>query len=388
MVAFTRRTHVVRCNDNSGPNGTRGKSGQSVDVEVLDAIAFRTINGEEVILNVTAENCSPFIVDDTGDGSDKSPANPTRRTHMERIQSDSDKTQFFDIEVLDAIAFTDANGTEWILDMPKSGVNPFEKTEGTGGSDTTRRTHVEKIGLPVIDGRQADKKFSMSIERCDDIAFRTTNGREMILVCPSADDGSADRASTHITPEGYDPNDESIVPPDNTDPDIYIKFVEKTIKHPAITTFSSFFFVWNNAAPFPTADDFKTVVFDNPPFLIQYGAQFSQMIVFQGLGANPPSAHVGSGGFFGSLAEAQAYADRFNAFYSTSGRILGGYFSPTGGVEGTFGPVSVFAAELVVPTTIPATTVKQVGGLFTGKKIAQGPLWWIRKIGVGKPTGG
>lgn len=216
----TRRTHVVRVHADTGG------AGQYFDVEVLDAIAFRDNLGKEVVLSMPKEKVVPFIVDDTGDGSQKSPADPTRRTHMKRITGDA--TNFFDVEILDAAAFNDQNGDEWILNMPADNANPFNVTDGTGDSSATRRTHSEKVSDNPSVANPADY---VTVERCDMIAFRKGNGSEVILKMPSSDDpnGNDPRAETVIDPDGYDPtNPSSPTPPDldaSGDQHVFAKFL-------------------------------------------------------------------------------------------------------------------------------------------------------------------
>src|ERR1035437_7969660 len=119
----TRRTHIVRI-------GTSTE--KYIDMEVLDAVSFRTEMGKEMVLNFPRAGIKPYIVDDTGDGNQKFTANATRRSHMKRITSSSDASQFFDIEVLDALAFRDENGKEWILNLPAEKSSPYNSTDGTG----------------------------------------------------------------------------------------------------------------------------------------------------------------------------------------------------------------------------------------------------------------
>lgn len=223
MVA-TRRSHVVRVHDDV--NGT----GQYVDVEVLDAISFRVGNGKEVILDFPTEKAVPFIVDDTGDGSDQSPpaSAATRRSHMKRITGKDDPSQFFDAEVLDAAAFNSANGEEWILSFPAEAASTFDATDNAADAgQPTRRTHTEKVSST---GATANPGAYISVQRCDMLAFRKVNGEEVIISMPSGDDPSNTqypRAETVITPDGYDPTDATAdPPPDNKDPHVYVKFVK------------------------------------------------------------------------------------------------------------------------------------------------------------------
>jgi hypothetical protein len=220
----TRRSHIVRVYDDS--SGEVNKSAY-IDVEVLDAISFKIARGEEVILNFPSKKASPFIVDDTGNGLAKQPnsSTATRRSHVEHIKGENGELL---VEVLDAIAFKDKRGEEWVLKMPAKKASPFNATKGTGSGETTRRTHNEKIGTdPTVKDPDADY---LTVERSDMISFRSVRGREMILKMPSNDKGGKPgRASTFISsPKDYDPTDDSDenAPPENKDPDFYVKFVK------------------------------------------------------------------------------------------------------------------------------------------------------------------
>jgi hypothetical protein len=218
----TRRSHIVRVYDDS--SGEVNKSAY-IDVEVLDAISFKIAKGEEVILNFPSKKASPYIVDDTGNGLAKQPsaATATRRSHVEHVKGENGELL---IEVLDAISFKDKRGEEWVLKMPAKKASPFNATKGSGGGETTRRTHNEKIGSdPNVKDPETDY---LTVERSDMIAFRSVRGREMILKMPSNDKGGKPgRASTFISsPQNYDPTDEDIEPPENKDPDFYVKFVK------------------------------------------------------------------------------------------------------------------------------------------------------------------
>lgn len=200
-----------------------------MDIEVLDAIAFREANGKEVVINMPISKVQPHIVDAVGDGLDKAPAAPTRRTHVKRITSASDPTQFFDVEVLDAAAMNDIRGGEWTLVMPAESAVPFDTTDGGAGSNTTRRTHLEKVSS---DPSVKNPVTYVTVERCDMIAFRKVNGEEVILKMPSGDDpnnSDAPRADTFVTPKGYDPTDASSPTPpnlaDSGDAHFYVKLL-------------------------------------------------------------------------------------------------------------------------------------------------------------------
>lgn len=223
-MTFTRRTHIVRISDAKKGDPP---SDNYIDIEVLDAISFRGTNGEEMILNSPAEKAIAYIVDDTGGKHGQTPGNATRRSHMKRIKGKDG--QQLDVEVMECMAFRDKNGEEWILDTAATNGEPsvFNTTEETGDNTATRRTHNEKIGTDRTAKKPTDY---VTVERCDAMAFRTINGKEMVIKCPSSDDpnGSDPRASTHIwSPEGYDPdNEDGPKPPANTDQNVYAAFVE------------------------------------------------------------------------------------------------------------------------------------------------------------------
>lgn len=202
----SRKSHVVRVFENDDDT-----SETYVDVEVLDAISFITENGKEMVLSF--KKASPFIKDNTGGGHGKSPGSPTRASHMERIKT-GDGSTYMDVEVLDCVAFSDQNGEEWILNLPSSKSSKFNKTEGGSGSASTR-THNEKVKL-----KDSTADFT-TVERTDMVAFRTINGKELIVKMASNDDGGT-RAETTVSPAGYDPSKDSPKPPKNTDPNIYV----------------------------------------------------------------------------------------------------------------------------------------------------------------------
>ena len=209
----TRRSHIVRIGTDTN---------RYVDMEVLDAVSYKTEEGKEMILNLPGKDAVPYIVDDTGDGNGKSILNATRRSHMKRLASTSDPTQFFDIEVLDAIAFRDEQGKEWIMNLPDDGgLSVYNSTTNSGPPNATRRVHDEKI---YSDPNDKTSDY-MLVERCDNMTFRTMNGEQMVITMPSSDDGSAaGRADTFTTPTGYDPGTTAVVPPQNSDPSVYAFF--------------------------------------------------------------------------------------------------------------------------------------------------------------------
>lgn len=218
MAGFTRRTHIVRCYKDKAQKGDT-----YVDVEVLDAIAFRYDANKEMILSVNTDDCVPFRVDDTGGGNSDAPgAGATRRTHMERVKGANGA--MLDIEVLDAIGFTDQNGGEWILDNTLKG-GRFNTTDNTSeGGALTRRVHNEKIAQ---DMKKPSKTDFITSERCDMMSFIGPNGQEVTISCPSNDDlnSSDKRASTYlVSPKNYSAADDKQKVPPNKDPHVYVSF--------------------------------------------------------------------------------------------------------------------------------------------------------------------
>jgi hypothetical protein len=224
----TRRTHIVRV--------TSG--GAKADVEVLDAIAFRNVRGEEMIIDFKSDNIDPVIIDDTGENNGKpgDSSTSTRRSHMQRITNEKTGA-FFDAEVLDIVACRDQNGQEWIVvnatndpDVAKAGANEFNATTGAGDTTATRRTHNEIIqaGFPAVDPGSKPSGSYLTVTRTDMVAFRNVRGEEMILKLPSSDDpndATNPRAATYVwsPTDPYDPTDpSSATPPDNSDPNIYL----------------------------------------------------------------------------------------------------------------------------------------------------------------------
>jgi hypothetical protein len=233
-VSFTRRTHIVRI---APPDSDPKDPGEFVDVEVLDAIAYRIANNKEVVLKFDPK-ADAYIVDDTGGGHEKKPDNASSRSHMKRVQS-SDGENALDVEVIDCWAARGINNAEWILDMQPGtdGSDDFNISDSSGDSKSTRRVHNEIVTDPPGKTKSDAGKNYLTSVRSDNIAFRTINNREVILSMTSCDDPNAQgvdfgRASTHTTPEGYDPNDESdsaVKPPslaDSGDQHNYIKFVD------------------------------------------------------------------------------------------------------------------------------------------------------------------
>lgn len=267
-MSVTRRSHIVRISD--APKGDP-PSDTYVDMEILDSIAFRIEGNREVILDFKGGKIKPYIVDDTGDGNGKTPDDGTRRSHMKRI-TDKKSGNFFDVEVLDCIAFRDQNGEEWILNLPSTNASPFNISTGAKGD--TRRTHNEKIAQ---DRTQKDPKDNyLTIERTDKVAFRTISGKEMIIDMASNDDPFSPnpRATTITTPANYNPNSDEVIPPPNTDDNVYAFFPKGGNPFTADEKISQGMLWWIRKANAGTAYVLITVIAENtvhgtttlPPF--------------------------------------------------------------------------------------------------------------------------
>jgi len=218
MTAFTRRTHIVRVSLDATPPKPGEKPSEYMDLEILDAVAFRIERNKEVILDMDQTKAVPFIVDETGGDHSKALRDATQRTHMKRIVNPDDKGQKLDIEVMDCVAYRDQRGEEWILDMqPGSDKDDgyFNISDGTGDSTATRRVHSEIVSSPFGKAKKDAGKDYVTVVRNDNIAFRKLRGEEVIISIPSSDDPNAEnvdfpRALTFVSsPDGYDPADDS-----------------------------------------------------------------------------------------------------------------------------------------------------------------------------------
>lgn len=219
MADFTRRTHIVRISD-AGPDD-KPEDSNYIDVEVLDAIAFRIEGGKEVILKTSGGKA--YIDDQTDGGNGKKPGNATRRSHIKRLKgSDAE----LDVETIECASFTDQNGGEWILNMKDPG-DVVDTTDGGGGNSSTRRGHTEKITDPFGGGKKSTSYVKM--QRHDMIAFRREGGKEVILKAPSNDDPDSHdpRADTFLVkPAKYDPKDDEQKVDKNEDENVYFAFVK------------------------------------------------------------------------------------------------------------------------------------------------------------------
>lgn len=233
MTDFTRRTHIVRISD--AGKDKKPEEGNYIDVEVLDAIAFRIEGGKEVILKPMGGKA--FIDDQTDGNNGKKPGNASRRSHIKRLKGDDGAE--LDVETLECAAFSDQNGGEWVLDMGKPG-GVFDPDDGGSDGQATRRGHTEKITAPFGQGKKATSFVKM--QRHDMLAFRREGGKEVILKAPSSDDPTKPdipRAKTFLaSPDSYDPADPDQRVPENKDENVYFAFVkDKSASEPTSKNF-------------------------------------------------------------------------------------------------------------------------------------------------------
>jgi hypothetical protein len=149
MPAFTRTTHTVRI-----------KSADErfyADVEVLDALSLTLPNGFKIVYRIAkgAIN-SPTIVDLTGDnGGQNAKAGgktSSRSSHMVRVTSTTNTKMFLDVEVCDAFTLTGPNNADFVIQCPSPGKSVPAITDTTGSNlgvdavpGSTRAQHAVKL---------------------------------------------------------------------------------------------------------------------------------------------------------------------------------------------------------------------------------------------------
>jgi hypothetical protein len=220
---ITRQVHVVRITD---------PKGNYIDVEVLNMVSIVFANGKEILYKVTAK--APYIIDDTGDGNNVGSASGcSRRSHMQRLTNPTDGSQFFDIEILDAITFTMPNGKEELFKMPNTDISAAVKDDTGNGLEvsfvkgvSTRKDHIVEIDELIAGGStsSADKDYpsgpttgnKLLIEQTDKIGFKSVNGTEFVLDVDASLWNVKD--VTNYTADG--------APPPNTDKNIYVRWTK------------------------------------------------------------------------------------------------------------------------------------------------------------------
>lgn len=252
----TRVVHRVRCRK-------KEDSQTWADVKVVDAFTVLAPGGKSQLLWTRAKDAIPHIVDNTGDKNGVDNSSPTRVSHMERVHSEDDPSQKFDIEILDACAFQpphvgsgdqsaaleDATKRDGLPKAATFGHGPFavflpdkdsikftvDKTglglgSGSGGS-ASRSGHVNLVTEKgntdkKTDGLQdaGDSVPPHILDWCatiktDAINFKAPHGANILLYMPISDQDEKD-----TTKEVKDPDTGESVPPDNTDPNKYVCF--------------------------------------------------------------------------------------------------------------------------------------------------------------------
>ena len=249
MPSFTRFVHVVRCyltNVDGSPNIS---SGVFVDVMVTDKFAFQGVDGQGFKVDVTAANAVPTINDYTGDyGSIDHGNSATRQTHILRVTSTMDSTQYLDVEVLDQFCVTGVNGQQWKgnfssadatvyfiavngPDLSGSFTSP-EETVTTNLSNATRLAELNEIAqlsIPYsyplavsppptssIDPTQSSNANYIAVEKFQEISFTGVNGQSWKF------DLRDQQQQINDTTNYVTDNNGNLIPPPNTDPDPYI----------------------------------------------------------------------------------------------------------------------------------------------------------------------
>jgi hypothetical protein len=225
---YTRSTHTVRITNPSSPS-------LWVDVEVIDKVVFRGPNGEEFMYSMT--KAYPYVLDKTGDGDTIGDSfSCSRASHMTRLVGVADPTQMIDVEVLDAIAFIGPNNEEFVLLMPQTGIKEAV-VDNTGNNlaigatdTTTRAVHIAEL-KELTDGTTFDTDSGLSnaptapatgrillAKRVDAVAFTGPNQSEWLMLIPKS-------AAVNIDTTVYTTDsDGNSVPPENTDPNPYIRW--------------------------------------------------------------------------------------------------------------------------------------------------------------------
>jgi hypothetical protein len=259
----TRVVHSVRCRN---PNNKQ----IWVDVEVLDAVVVYDAGTQTEKLLLTSNIVTPCIIDKTGAGNGKggdgSQPGYTRLSHMVHVTSPTDSTQSFYVEVLDALNLQppyndDPSGP------PASEPENYENAGGQadsgqyGGPDicliqpSSQQTTlvVDNIGLGLqstqplteatraahavcvtSDGNTDDKTTDptdtippqkhpwVGTIRTDGVNFQLPGGNNICVLVPDQDADRDDQTRYTMDPDTGEMN----VPPDNTDPNIYIGYPE------------------------------------------------------------------------------------------------------------------------------------------------------------------
>lgn len=233
----TRVTHTVRCRN---PKNSR----QFVDVEVLDALTVMAANGQSILYWVRAKD---------------SDLGASRVTHFVTVTNPNDVTQTLDVEVLDGFALqppitSDANSDVTAINLNAGGATPnnggapiallmrdvrssstliVDKTGlglGQTPAEATRSGHVNVVttagatddGAAMPDTDSGADWLTTIIT--DAIAFQGPNGQESVLLVPKSAQDAHDTTQTVA-----DPDTGEQVPPDNDDPQEYVRFPDNSM---------------------------------------------------------------------------------------------------------------------------------------------------------------
>jgi hypothetical protein len=210
-MGTSRVVHVVRCKN---PKNSQ----MYVDVKVIDAIGYQTVNGDTGMFYCPAKSAVPLIVDNTGDGNGVTSGNPSRASHMVRLTGSTDPSMVIDVEVLDAIAFQSVNGMQFMLTMAPGGEFIVDNTDGNLANavdDASRGLHVVKLAAPAASG--ATSPTALYVKRLDAVAFESVSGEQNLIFQPG--DGPNEIDATIYNSDGS--------PPDNADPNIYVAWPQK-----------------------------------------------------------------------------------------------------------------------------------------------------------------
>lgn len=169
----------------------------------------------------------------------------------------------------------------------------------------------------------------------------------------------------------------------------------KKVVVPNRTFLQKFFFIWDNVAPFPTADNFNKQVWNIPgssiPNII-YAGQFSQFVLINSAQFAPPSfPGQNTNGFYASLAEASAAAAalRTRYFLGHPAGSTQGYATSAGTlIGGLDGPPlqDPFGAELDVSIPLPGSGSCTLTGFYLIKVPAKKTKFTVAVTQV--PNGG
>jgi len=272
MVTFTRSTHTVRIKS--------ADERYYADVEVLDAISLTLPNGFHVAYRIAkgAIN-SPTITDLTGDnGGNNAKAGgkaSSRSSHMMRVTSTTNSKMFFDVEVCDAFTLIGPNNADFVIQCPTPGKSNPAVIDDTGsglGVDaapgSTRAQHAVKLlhqvgsGTPGEDNQQIPTDYTLTV-LTDAVIYKGPLQTAGMPWDVDTDFGGRTTPQKSDTPQGIwydnhvlqfyntadlingalaigantndttvyveDPGTGQMVPPPNTDDNVYVYFPQKPV---------------------------------------------------------------------------------------------------------------------------------------------------------------